>query len=94
MTRLIPCEFCGKITKLTRTDKKVCSNLCSVKLIYARNHAYQTPYETYNGIIENYNLEPVKEVELNKANNPKTKRKDISSEMLLETEKRIKELNL
>jgi len=47
MKQLIQCANCGKITTLTRSDKLTCSNSCSVKLIYARNHNFQTPYQTF-----------------------------------------------
>lgn len=52
MKRLIQCANCGKITSLTRSDKLTCSNACAVKLIYARNHNFQTPFEAYLSYIE------------------------------------------
>ena len=45
--RLIQCGYCGRVTKLTRTDKTACGNLCSSKIIYARKHSFETPFETF-----------------------------------------------
>lgn len=47
MRPLIQCAYCGKITTMTRSDKTTCSNTCSVKLIYARNHNFISPFETF-----------------------------------------------
>lgn len=46
MMRLIACENCGKITS-GRSDKRTCSNACAVKLNYAKQHSFSTPYERY-----------------------------------------------
>lgn len=47
MRPLIQCAYCGKITTMTRSDKTTCSNTCSVKLIYARNHNFNSPFESF-----------------------------------------------
>ena len=46
-SRLMQCEYCGRIARLTRSDKQTCSNNCAVKLLYCRKHNYETPLETY-----------------------------------------------
>jgi hypothetical protein len=47
MTKPFPCNYCGRITELSRKDKNVCSNPCAVKYLYAKKHNVETPYETF-----------------------------------------------
>ncbi|HWY11822.1 MAG TPA: hypothetical protein VN026_10880 [Bacteroidia bacterium] len=57
MNRLIQCGYCGRICKLTRSDKSCCSNTCAVKLIYAKKHNYETPLESYLRLINGVGLD-------------------------------------
>lgn len=74
MRPLIQCAYCGKITTMTRSDKTTCSNTCSVKLIYARNHNFNSPFETFiknigigenKGISENFETLKLSKIENN-----------------------------
>lgn len=44
--RLIACSYCGRITS-GKASKRCCDNNCAVKLHYARQHSFSTPYEKY-----------------------------------------------
>lgn len=85
MKRLIACEYCGRVTSF-RAGKRVCCNLCAVKLLYARNHIYDTPYDSYQKTISQIDV-PYNE------NSPPIKQStdNMSANILLEAQNRLNE---
>lgn len=90
MRPLIQCAYCGKITTMTRSDKTTCSNACSVKLIYARNHNFNSPFETFvkntdmrenKGISENLKTLKLNKIENNTLNDLEEKIKKYSMKL-------------
>lgn len=97
MEKLIPCEYCGRICS-GRSDKRCCGNLCASKLHYCMQHNFLTPYQKYSDSEVNYkSIEDINKttplVVKNSTNHILSTEK-ISSQLLRETENRIKQLNL